>query len=303
MVSSLDGLRALIKSGKESRKQPTTTPKGLSDHSHTVSGDSNESKRSTPENDFSLSKKMRLGSSSDNESAKRIIVDESLNDRVIIAFLRQIGQPLRLFGESDNQIVARYQNLRSRTDEEKAKGNSPPERVLIRDRPALVDSLQELALAAQNDDVLRWISTVLLRWREEISSQARASPSPKESTVSARLLEQTLEALQPLLRALASQQIEKGLRNELEMIAKCASQHRFADANKAYLQLSIGNKPWPIGVGHVFIQERASMDRIATSEHLMNNQTVRGYVQSIKRLLTKASQFWQAADSSQTSII
>jgi pre-mRNA-splicing factor 18 len=55
-----------------------------------------------------------------------------------------------------------------------------------------------------------------------------------------------------------------------------------------YIKLAIGNAPWPIGVTIVGIHERSAREKIYTNSvaHIMNDETTRKYLQSIKRLMT-----------------
>ena len=59
-------------------------------------------------------------------------------------------------------------------------------------------------------------------------------------------------------------------------------------ANDAYLRLSIGNAPWPIGVTMVGIHERSGREKIFSSNvaHALNDETSRKYIQSLKRLVS-----------------
>jgi len=80
---------------------------------------------------------------------------------------------------------------------------------------------------------------------------------------------------------------------------------QYQRANDAYLRLSIGNAPWPIGVtmvGWVFfsislldplrtlprIHERSAREKISTDQvaHVLNDEVSRKYIQSLKRLVT-----------------
>jgi len=77
---------------------------------------------------------------------------------------------------------------------------------------------------------------------------------------------------------------------------------QYQKANDAYLRLSIGNAPWPIGVtmvGYVFflkpplqlphfsfsIHERSAREKISTDQvaHVLNDEVSRKYIQSLKR--------------------
>ena len=55
-----------------------------------------------------------------------------------------------------------------------------------------------------------------------------------------------------------------------------------------YIKMAIGNAPWPIGVTMVGIHERSAREKIYTNSvaHVMNDETTRKYLQSIKRLMT-----------------
>ena len=79
---------------------------------------------------------------------------------------------------------------------------------------------------------------------------------------------------------------------------------QYQRANDAYLRLSIGNAPWPIGVTMVGcasssasflnplttqprIHERSAREKISTDQvaHVLNDEVSRKYIQSLKRLI------------------
>jgi pre-mRNA-splicing factor 18 len=66
-----------------------------------------------------------------------------------------------------------------------------------------------------------------------------------------------------------------------------------------YIKLSIGNAPWPIGVTMVGIHERSAREKIHTNSvaHIMNDETTRKYLQSIKRLMTLCQRRYPAMPS------
>lgn len=65
----------------------------------------------------------------------------------------------------------------------------------------------------------------------------------------------------------------------------------YLKANDAYLKLSIGNAPWPIGVTMVGIHERSGREKIFSNNvaHVLNDETSRKYIQSLKRLVRLTS--------------
>lgn len=65
-------------------------------------------------------------------------------------------------------------------------------------------------------------------------------------------------------------------------------------ASDAYLQMAIGNAPWPIGVTMVGIHARTGREKIFSKNvaHVMNDETQRKYIQALKRLMTKCQEFY-----------
>lgn len=55
----------------------------------------------------------------------------------------------------------------------------------------------------------------------------------------------------------------------------------FVQANDAYLQMAIGNAPWPIGVTMVGIHARTGREKIFSKHvaHVLNDETQRKYIQ------------------------
>ena len=294
MVSSIDGLKSLINSRKARKpsQQEDGVPLNSNSHKKRRSGEFEESRASS--SDYS---RVEQNNSSAETSATKPIAD-------LQSFLRLIGEPCRVFAESDEDLIKRYNTVRSDMRIDQKSVESTPSSRQMTPPAEICEWLQEALRVDSSDIILRWIATVFLRWKDELNGDLSGTWCPTDDlSDEIKLFMKTQNTLEPMIHALLSGQVDIELRKDLEAVVRFALAKQFADANNAYLRLSIGNKPWPIGVGHVFIQERASMDRIATSTHLMNNERVRGYVQSIKRLLTKASLFWDPSDKTQRPII
>lgn len=61
----------------------------------------------------------------------------------------------------------------------------------------------------------------------------------------------------------------------------CLTLQRYLQANDAYLQMAIGNAPWPIGVTMVGIHARTGREKIFSKHvaHVLNDETQRKYIQ------------------------
>jgi len=54
-------------------------------------------------------------------------------------------------------------------------------------------------------------------------------------------------------------------------------------ANTRYIELSIGNAPWPMGVAMLGITVRKNAERLS---YVLDNEITRKWMQGIKRLVT-----------------
>ncbi|KAJ1697360.1 hypothetical protein LUZ63_005872 [Rhynchospora breviuscula] len=78
------------------------------------------------------------------------------------------------------------------------------------------------------------------------------------------------------------------VRRALLDMVNCCMKRDYLSAMDHYIKLAIGNSPWPIGVTMVGIHERSAREKIYTNSvaHIMNDETTRKYLQSVKRLMT-----------------
>ena len=84
------------------------------------------------------------------------------------------------------------------------------------------------------------------------------------------------------------QALPPDIRQALLEVVKCCMRRDYLSAVDNYIKLAIGNSPWPIGVTMVGIHERSAREKIYTNSvaHIMNDETTRKYLQSVKRLIT-----------------
>jgi len=91
----------------------------------------------------------------------------------------------------------------------------------------------------------------------------------------------------------------------LMIVVKCCMEWDYMTAMDQYIKLAIGNAPWPIGVTMVGIHKHSAHEKIYTYSvaHIMNDETTRKYLQSIKRLMTVCQQWYPSMPSSLLSLV
>lgn len=68
----------------------------------------------------------------------------------------------------------------------------------------------------------------------------------------------------------------------------------YIKANEHFLEMAIGNAPWPIGATMVGIHARPGRERISSKKiaHVLNDEVQRKYIQAVKRLISKCQQYF-----------
>merc|ERR1711913_232450 len=105
---------------------------------------------------------------------------------------------------------------------------------------------------------------------------------------------QTRGYMKPLLRMLKKNTLTEDIRDSLTQIVKLTLQRDYIHANDKYLEMAIGNAPWPIGVTNAGIHARPGRERIFSKHvaHVLNDESQRKYIQGLKRLMTKCQQYF-----------
>jgi pre-mRNA-splicing factor 18 len=115
-----------------------------------------------------------------------------------------------------------------------------------------------------------------------------------QGKISSATYTQTQSYLRPLLKQLKSNKVAEDILKHLIIITKFLLERNYVKANDAYLQMAIGNAPWPIGVTMVGIHARTGREKIFSQNiaHVLNDETQRKYIQALKRLMTQCQKLF-----------
>merc|ERR1712037_723453 len=108
------------------------------------------------------------------------------------------------------------------------------------------------------------------------------------------LFKQTKGYLKPLLKLLKKNTMSDDIRDSLTSMVKYIMHRDYIKANERYMEMAIGNAPWPIGVTNAGIHARPGRERIFSKHvaHVLNDESQRKYIQGLKRLMTKCQQYF-----------
>lgn len=142
---------------------------------------------------------------------------------------------------------------------------------------------------------------MLKEWEQSLNERPDSVKRSQQGKLAAATQQTTADYLKPLFKALRKRDLEADVLRAVAEITHHMQTREYIKANDSYLRLSIGNAPWPIGVTMVGIHERSGREKIFSHNvaHVLNDETSRKYIQSLKRLLTFAQSKYPPDDVSQ----
>ncbi|GMF48523.1 unnamed protein product [Phytophthora fragariaefolia] len=255
------------------------------------------------EEEQSKRKKRRLETLQDRAAAKAEDADEP-----VLAWpdlrrrLRELAQPVTLFGEDLAQRMARLRRVEiaaaAKHEDELGAGHD------IRNRfvgggggPRAQAEADEFERDAAEDDeqdadklVYRFFKGMLQRWEKDLAARPEHVKRTAQGKIAVKTMKQCKDYIRPLFKLCKQRQVPPDILPNLVDIVKFCRQGEFVMANDAYIKLAIGNAAWPIGVTMVGIHERTGREKINSNKqaHVMNNESQRKYLTSVKRLMSYA---------------
>eukprot|EP00055_Hartaetosiga_balthica_P010625 m.45915 g.45915 ORF g.45915 m.45915 type:complete len:365 (+) comp7243_c0_seq1:201-1295(+) len=228
--------------------------------------------------------------------------------------LRSFGQPILLFGENEIDVRRRLRDFeisdmdviqdRQRNDLQDALLNVDAanaddvlrgENRKLREGPKYTwEELQEMGHTIGIDStkdgkvVRRFFKFLLELWGVDLENRERFVKESVQGRRSAGVYLQTEKYLKPLFRLLKRKELPSDILQGLTNITYWSMRREYMHANDAYVLMSIGNAPWPIGVTNVGIHDRTGREKIHARNiaHVLNDEQQRKYIQGVKRLMT-----------------
>lgn len=246
----------------------------------------------------------------------------------VIKRLRERGEPILLFGESEIEAFKRlrkheilepevnkgfrndFQEAMEQVDQaylnEILASSKPQDRdgkgdVNVPDEGVTYEDIQKMSARLNKGDknfdmnvITQFIQFLVQMWGNQLNSRNTVEKMSTRGKMASATYAQTREYLKPLLRKLKNKSLPEDITDSLTDIVKHLLERNYILASDAYLQMAIGNSPWPIGVTMVGIHARTGREKIFSKNvaHVMNDETQRKYIQALKRLMTKCQEYY-----------
>ncbi|KAI5315960.1 hypothetical protein PRUPE_8G239700 [Prunus persica] len=149
------------------------------------------------------------------------------------------------------------------------------------------------------DKILVFFKKLLNEWNQELREMPDAERRTAKGKSMVATFKQCARYLHPLFKFCRKKILQDDIRRALMVVVRCCMKRDYLAAMDQYIKLAIGNAPWPIGVTMVGIHERSAREKIYTNSvaHIMNDETTRKYLQSVKRLMTFCQRRYPAMPS------
>ena len=217
-------------------------------------------------------------SKDDDRVEERVKALSKLPAQDVIKRLRQLGQPVTLFGETADERIRRlavHDPRNEGEDDYRLRGGHEITETKETKEKDDEDEVDE-------DDFSRirsWIKARLKAWESALESRSDADKRSAQGRLKTKTYKQTKEYIRPLTRLCKRKGLEPSIKGSLlEMIAHCDA-GEFVKANDAYILVAIGNAAWPIGVTSVGIHTRTAREKVEQKNvaHVMNDEAQRKY--------------------------
>ena len=233
--------------------------------------------------------------------------EDDVIDGEMCSKLRELDEPITLFGEQHPQRLRRYKRLLAISlAPALSTGPIPTSIALLPEADMRVPETVP-ADAAGHAYLLRQLASyfdmILAAWQRALAARPR---DVQESFLGKQAYASFLAArenLVPLFRHLEASTLDPVILASVLEIVSLAQSKKYVSANDAYLRLSIGKAAWPIGVTMVGIHERSAREKLHSDEagkaHILADEGTRKMLQGIKRCLSFAQTRWPPEDAGQ----
>jgi len=269
---------------------------------------------------------------SENEEKESVVINDALYPlprEEVIRRLREKLEPIILFGETENEANLRmraleigepdnarlrashnnFQEALKNVDKQYLKAVQKEDSVGDKQKLELKmyttsktwTELLELAHGLRRGDhkhdemvISEWIKVIMTMWGQELNFRHEAEKMTVKGRMDAATFTQTKGYVKPLLKMLRKNQLTDDIRDSLSNMTRYIMQRDYILANEKYMEMAIGNAPWPIGVTNAGIHARPGRERIFSKHvaHVLNDESQRKYIQGLKRLMTKCQQYF-----------
>jgi pre-mRNA-splicing factor 18 len=272
-------------------------------------------RRETQEREEERARRRRLGlpdlpEPKDEDEDQTQVDVEDVPDDELRSKLRNLGEPVVLYGESHVARLQRYYVLTGKsliTKPQMTKGPIPSTLQPVEEKDMLIP--EQLPVKDDTDGIMfvyrqlaSYFTLLLTEWSVMLAQRDEATSSSATGRTAYNSYLTVLADLTTMYRKMESNTLEHDLLPMLCEIVRYIQKRQYVKANDAYLRVSIGKAAYPIGLVAVGIHERSAREKLHEPDkqaRIMSDEATRKMLQSIKRCISFAQARWPPDDLGQ----
>lgn len=172
--------------------------------------------------------------------------EEDIQEEELVAKLRELGEPARLFGEGHRLRLRRYRRLTGREGTPApvlSDGPIPTTLQLVPEEQMKVEAKVPKDTEGRKflfRQLASYFTMVLKEWEIALAQRPESVKTSFQGKAAYNAMVQARENMRPLFKKLEKGELEDGILEPVVEIVKAAQERRYVDANDGYLRLSIG---------------------------------------------------------------
>ncbi|VDP43929.1 unnamed protein product [Soboliphyme baturini] len=160
--------------------------------------------------------------------------------------------------------------------------------VKVDDDCITLKEITEMAEHLEKGDVAKdcllvssFLNLIIQKWGKQLNSRPEEEKRSPQGKFTSATFTQTMEYINPLLRQLKAKSVASDILEHLVNIVLCLLERDYVQANNHYMEMAIGNAPWPVGVTASGIHKRPGSEKLYVRNvaHVLNDEVQRKYIQ------------------------
>ncbi len=172
--------------------------------------------------------------------------EEDISEEELVAKLRKLEEPVKLFGEGHRQRLKRYKRLTT-------KNLTPQPPLTTGPIPTTLTLVPEASMKVPKTvpadpenrtflfrQLASYFTLVLTEWELALAQRPESVKQSFQGKAAYNGMVQARENMRPLFRRFEKGELEEGILEPVVEIVRASQERRYVDANDGYLTLSIG---------------------------------------------------------------
>ena len=143
------------------------------------------------------------------------------------------------------------------------------------------------------DEIFLWVQKILRDWNRALEQKYNNQELREKYRENWARYDESAVDIRSFLHVLRNRGGDKDMIRSIYHIMNCCLVRQYIQANDKYIDLSIGNAPWPMGVAMLSITVRRNAPKVS---HVLDQEMSRKWMQTLKRFISVSQELYPSHD-------